>query len=38
MSNIIPFPAELELRPGKFRLTPETEILTDDSNRWNADY
>jgi hexosaminidase len=38
MNNIIPLPAELELRPGEFRLTPEADILTDDSNRWNADY
>jgi hexosaminidase len=38
MTNLIPLPAELKLRPGEFRLTPEADILTDDSNHWNADY
>jgi hexosaminidase len=36
--NIIPFPAKIERHAGEFILTPETSILTDTSNRWNADY
>jgi hexosaminidase len=38
MLNIIPLPAQTELRSGEFHLTSETEIFTDDANRWNADY
>jgi hexosaminidase len=38
MTNIIPLPAQLEPRPGEFRLTPETDISADGPNRWNADY
>ncbi|MFH1524040.1 MAG: beta-N-acetylhexosaminidase [Chloroflexota bacterium] len=38
MVGLIPLPAELELHPGEFRLTPETKILADYPNRWNVDY
>lgn len=38
MLNVIPLPAKTEERSGYFPLTPETGILTDDANRWNADF
>jgi hexosaminidase len=36
--DIIPFPAKMERLVGEFILTPETGILTDTANQWNADY
>jgi len=36
--DIIPFPAKIERQAGELCLTPETDILTDSTNRWNADY
>jgi hexosaminidase len=36
--NIIPLPSQIETRPGFFRLDKDTEIQTDPSNRWNADF
>ncbi len=36
--DIIPFPEKIKLQAGEFRLTPETCILTNTANRWNADY
>ena len=36
--NIIPLPSTVEISSGEFRLNPETVILTDLPNRWNADY
>jgi hexosaminidase len=38
MINVLPLPAQTELRSGEFHLTSETEIFADDANRWNADY
>jgi hexosaminidase len=38
MSNIIPIPAEIEEQPDSFFLEPETVILSDSENRWNAEY
>ena len=36
--DIIPLPAHIEVRPGTHQLAPETTILTDTANGWNADY
>jgi hexosaminidase len=36
--DIIPLPAKIEQQAGVLCLTPETGILTDTANRWNADY
>ncbi|HTX92368.1 MAG TPA: beta-N-acetylhexosaminidase, partial [Anaerolineales bacterium] len=36
--TIIPLPSKIELGDDAFPLTPETGILTDAPNRWNADY
>ena len=36
--DIIPFPAKIERQAGELNLTPETGILTDTANRWNADF
>ncbi len=36
--NIIPLPARMETRPGVFVLTPQTAIITDADNAWNAAY
>lgn len=36
MSNIIPLPARMEERPGFFKLTPSTCIVTDEAGRPNA--
>jgi hexosaminidase len=36
--DILPLPARMEPRPGAFRLTRDTVILTDPPNCWNADY
>ncbi|MGB8213087.1 MAG: beta-N-acetylhexosaminidase [Anaerolineales bacterium] len=35
---IIPLPSQIESRSGTFYLTPETVILSDLPNRWNADF
>ena len=35
--DIIPLPSHIEARPGVFRLSPQTDILTDLPNRWTAD-
>lgn len=35
---IIPFPNQIEHRPGQFRITSESAILTDTPNLWNAGY
>lgn len=36
--DIIPFPVKIERQAGELNLTPETGILTDTANRWNADF
>ena len=36
--SIIPLPAQIEQRPGVFTLTPQTAIITDAANTWNAAY
>ena len=36
--DIIPLPEKIERQAGEHRLTPETDILTDNANCWNADY
>ena len=36
--DIIPLPEKLEHKDGELNITPETSILTDTANRWNADY
>jgi hexosaminidase len=38
MLNILPLPAELEQRPGEFRLSNETTIQPDAANLWNANF
>jgi hexosaminidase len=35
---IIPLPAHIEAHDGTFSFNPETGILTEAANRWNADY
>jgi hexosaminidase len=37
-SRIIPLPAQIEQRPGAFMFTPQTAIITDAANAWNAAY
>jgi hexosaminidase len=36
--DIIPFPARIEYRSGELNLTPDTSVLSDTSNLWNAGY
>jgi hexosaminidase len=35
---IIPLPSKIEMQPGEFHLTPNTNIISDSANRWNANY